>query len=93
MDPLYSSRPFKPWVLFFFFYYCCLFYFFLSSSTDESAHGPSVLSLLTAVGSIGGGIPLLCFQLNVLYVVSLSSVVQKLFSQLSVLLQEELLYT
>ena len=50
------------------------------------------LSLPTAVCSIGGGIPLLCLHLNVLCVVSLSFVVQKLFSQLSVLLQEELLY-
>lgn len=52
---LYSSWSFKPW------------FFFLCPKTDKSAHSPSVLSLPTAIHSVGvGGVPFITLSLSLL---------------------------
>ena len=68
--------------------------FFLCPKEDKSAFGPSVLSISIIGHSIWGGIPMhsMSLSLAILYVVPPPIVVQKLFTQLS-LLQEELLYS
>lgn len=63
---------------------------------DLSAHNPSVLFFPTATYSVKGGDSLFPFVtvsvfLTILYVVSIPSLVQKLFSQ-PLVLQEKLLY-